>query len=318
MKADEKYAHVFGGIQSLAEHVSWSTGLSNMLEWLVWNTKDVLGVTKSEYRQRIVEWTHDERVRDASLEAKQAFADQRFKTEIERTEQTERYASTGSGLASPRELLRRAKYFSEDYLNKEFDVFWSLVSDRYLDAFYDQFTQVQGGNIWYRHGNSGLFASSTAIRAMQMDNLTYNPAEALLVANELKLGGKKNKDQILKYALMYRQLRDRGFIAPHTRFLLLFIGDTKVNGAWETLITEEIRYCRGSTKSTARDALHPEGIEVALGAQYATMTWHELMAFNASHFAGLDVVTQQVEQKLLAGFNESLGTKKFMQESKQK
>ena len=286
-----------------------------MLEWLAWSTNDVLGVTKTEYRKRIVEWSHDQIVREASLEAKHAYVAQQFKTEIERTEKTERYAPTGSGLASPREVLRRARYFSEDYLNKEFDVFWSLVSDRYLDVFYGQFTRIVGGGAWFRHGNSGLFETSTAISVMQMDNLSYNPTEGLLVANELKLGGKKNRDQILKYALMFRLLRDRGFIAPHTRFLLLFIGDKKVEGRWQDLIAEEICFCQGSSKSTARDALHPEGIEVVRNAEYATTSWSDLMAFNEACLATLDAVAQQVEQKLLRGFNESLAAKKFMQES---
>ncbi|MFT4639666.1 MAG: hypothetical protein ACI8T1_002991 [Verrucomicrobiales bacterium] len=115
------------------------------------------------------------------------------------SEATDAYAPTTSSIASPREALRRAKFFSEDYLNKEFDIFWSLVRDHYLEAYYRLFTKIAGGGRWFTHGNSGLYAASTGIREMQMDNLSYNPDEGLLVANVIKLGGTKNRDQILKY-----------------------------------------------------------------------------------------------------------------------
>ena len=177
MRARDKYRNVFGQINSLAEHVSWTTGVSNMLEWLAWSTNDVLGVTKTRYRQQIVSWSHDEAVRHSALEEKQRYVSHKLKEELERSEQSERYAPPTSAIASPREALRRAKYFSEDYLNKEFDVFWSLVADRYLDTFYEQFTRITGGGRWFRHGNSGLFETSTNIREMQMDNLSYNPIE---------------------------------------------------------------------------------------------------------------------------------------------
>ena len=42
MTARDRYIHIFGKIRSLAHEVSWSTGVSNMLEWLTWSTNDVL------------------------------------------------------------------------------------------------------------------------------------------------------------------------------------------------------------------------------------------------------------------------------------
>lgn len=168
-----------------------------------------------------------------------------------------------SAIASPREALRRAKFFSEDYLNKEFDIYWTLVSDKYLDRFYRQFTHVKGGGEWSTHGNSGLFSTSTDIRAMQMDNLSYNETEGLLVANELKLGGRKNPDQILKYALMFNLLRERKFIVPEARLLLLFISDADDHLRWDALIEEEVAFCRASSKSTARAACQSDVVAIA-------------------------------------------------------
>ena len=110
-----------------------------------------------------------------------------------------------------------------------------------LDTYYSQFVSLKRGGQWFTHGNSGLFACSTDIKAMQMDNLSYNPSENILIANELKLGGKKNPDQILKYALMYRLLLERGFISPDTRFMLLFIGDKLEPSEWDDIIKTEIK-----------------------------------------------------------------------------
>ena len=172
-------------------------------------------------------WCHELLARRLSLEELQSRIEQNIKRETTQSEAVEPYAPPAKSIASAREALRRAKYFSENYLNKEFDIFWSLANDKYLDVYYRQFTKINGGGTWFCHGNGGSFKKSAALSSMQMDNLSYNPKENLLVANELKLGGKRNRDQILKYALMYRILRNGKFIGQHTRFLLLFIGIAK-------------------------------------------------------------------------------------------
>jgi hypothetical protein len=312
MKARDKYIQVFGKIETLAEPISWPTGISNMLEWLLWSTNDVLGVTKTQYRKKIVNWSHDESIRGSHIDEKQQFVIDKINEETVASERLSRYERATSSIAAPREALRRAKYFSEDYLNKEFDIFWGLVSDSYLDTYYSQFISLQGGGQWFTHGNSGLFACSTDIKEMQMDNLSYSPSENILIANELKLGGKKNPDQILKYALMYRLLLERGFIPPETRFMLLFIGDKLESSKWEEAIEKEIDYCNKSTKSTAKMALHSDVLMIAKNTEYAATTWCDLIAFNDKYTLSLDMPMQQVEQKLLWGFNETLSAKKFM------
>jgi hypothetical protein len=313
MKASDKYINVFGRLESLADRIPWTTGVSNMLEWLTWMTGNVLGITKTKYAERIIDWTQEHAVRDSTREEILNYVHQKLDEELKRGEQSERYAPPGSTIATAREALRRAKFFSEDYLNKEFDIFWILVSDKYLDAFYRQFTNINGGGQWSTHGNSGLFVCSTNITGMQMDNLSYNESEALLVANELKLGGKKNRDQILKYALMFKLLRDKKFIVPQSRFLLLFIGGTKEVTPWEAQIEKEVSFCKSSSKSTARAACEPEVVEIARSAEFEHTSWSELIEFNNRYLATLDPQVQQVERKLLWGFNESLAAKAFMQ-----
>ena len=99
---------------------------------------------------------------------------------------------------------------------------------------------------------------------MQMDNLSYSDSEGLLVANELKLGGKKNPDQILKYAWMFKELLEKKFIVPQSRFLFLFISDARQERRWEDLIEAEVRYCKNKFKSTADAACRPDVVALRI------------------------------------------------------
>ena len=81
MSAKDKYIRVFGSINSLAERVSWSSGVSNMLEWLTWNTGSLLGISKTEYRKQMVAWSNDEEVRGGTLEEKQQHVERKLPAE---------------------------------------------------------------------------------------------------------------------------------------------------------------------------------------------------------------------------------------------
>ena len=309
----DRYISVFGGLKSLADRVPWTTVLSHLVEWLAWNTKYLLGVSKKEYWKRAVKWSQDNAVQNATLQQKFDYVSLKLAEEGRRSENSERYAPYSSTIASSREALRRAKFFSEAYLNEEFDIFWTLVSDKYLDAFYRQFTHISGGGQWSTHGDSNLFQASTGIRKMEIDNLSYNETEALLIANELKLGGKKNPDQILKYTWMFKELLEKKFIGPQSRFLFLFISDARQERRWEDLIEAEINYCNNNFKSTAEAACRPDVVAIARSAEKASTTWSDLIKFNETYSAKLNPKTQQVEIKLLLGFNESLKGKAVIQ-----
>ena len=309
----EKVRKLFGPLERLDEPVQWPVGLSNMFEWLAWEPDRILGVTKNSYRKLIIEWSHEETVLDEPFEKKEDHARKKHEAECKKHEQSNRYAKQNkNAIASVREAVRRAKYFSENYLNKEFDIFWSLASDRYLDGFYGQFTELSGSGEWFTHGKNMVFEHSTGIKHMQMDNLAYNPKERILVANELKLGGSKNRDQILKHAKMFDLLRERGFILENARFLLLFIGSEQEDSDWDAAIEKERRYCENKAK--LRPLIEPENIVVAKSAEYGTTTWQAVMSFNDEYLKRLDPRTQQVEKKLLTGFNQTLSEKFEIQE----
>ena len=288
-------------------------GVSNMFDWLTWETGNILGISKTQYWKKIAKWTHNEELQDSPLDEKLKQVKERLEKEVAANDQPNRYSPPKSAILSPREALRRAKFFSEDYLNKEFDIFWSLSSDAYLDAFYSRLLELKTGGNWSSHGNSSRFRYSTDISEMQMDNLSYNASEGLLIANELKLGSKKNPDQILKYALMHQRLMEGGYVPQDTRFFLLFIEPEAKNFNWPDEIEREIEYCRRTQKTTSSSVLEPDVLTTAKNATIASTSWYDLVEFNEHYLTSLSLPTQQVEQKLISGFNQSLRSKACLQ-----
>jgi len=309
MKAPEKYRSIFGSFSHLSSSIPWTTGLSNMAEFLIWGTSYVLGVSKKEYTRQIIKWTKDDEMKDLSIDEISKKIDKKIDSLYKETEQFERYAKKSTGICTAREALRRVKYFSEDYLNKEFDIFLSLSSDQYLDEFYKQFINFDKKNSWSTHGNSGLYEYSTEISKMYMDNLAYNIDSNVLVANELKLNGKKNPDQILKYAFMHKELEKKKFITPNSNFLLLFIGGTEVQYDLKNEIKKEVEYCHQKGRF---DLTTDEILKSAENICLKSITWMEIVIFNESYLNSL-VNVHQVERKLIEGFNITLDEKSFMQ-----
>lgn len=309
MKAPEKYRRVFGSINHLRDEIPWTTGLSNMVEFLVWEPQRVLGISKKQYVNQIIEWATSQELKDKSVEEIEKAISQKLNQKMNESEQLETYSTKTTGICNAREAVRRVKFFSEDYLNKEFDIFLSLCSDTYLNLFYKQFISFEQSGSWSTHGNSGIFEFSTELKAMSMDNLSYNYQANVLVANELKLNGKKNADQILKYCLMYEHLLEIGFINKDAKFLLLFIGGSVLKEDKQSLINQEVTMCQTKPEKY-KHLLKDELLEVATHLEIASITWQTLIEFNNCYLNKNEVC--QVEQKLLQGFNQSLQSKSFM------
>lgn len=309
MKAAEKYRRVFGSISHLKDQIPWTTGLSNMVEFLVWEPQRVLGISKKQYVNQIIEWATSLELKDKSLEEIEEAISKKLNQKMNESEQLETYSKKTTGICNAREAIRRVKFFSEDYLNKEFDIFLNLCSDIYLDTFYQQFIRFDDGGLWSTHGNSSMFSYSAEINSMYMDNLAYNHPSKILVANELKLNGQKNNDQILKYCLMYEHLLEKGFIEQGTKYLLLFIGGHPLQADKQTLVNQEIAMCQ-SKPEKYQHLLRSELLEVVTHLEVASITWQSLIEFNDCYLNDNEIC--QVEQKLLQGFNKSLKSKSFM------
>ncbi|MBH0005135.1 hypothetical protein [Psychrobacter sp. SWN149] len=310
MKAAEKYRRVFGSMNHLKDQLSWTAGLSNMVEFLAWEPQRILGITKKQYVRQIIEWATHPELTGKNIEEIEQSIIKKLNTKMSESEQLETYSTQTSGICNAREAVRRVKFFSEDYLNKEFDIFLSLCSDVYLNLFYQQFISFETSGSWSTHGNSGMFENSTELKAMYMDNLAYNHQVNVLVANELKLAGRKNPDQILKYCLMYEHLLEKGFIEQGTKFLLLFIGGDALKQNKQTLVDRELALCHKRPRKY-QHLLRTELLEIVEHLEVASISWSALIKFNNRYLAEND--TCQVEQKLLQGFHQSLESKSFMQ-----
>lgn len=315
MKAPEKYRKVFGSISHLKEQLPWTTGLSNMAEFLVWEPQRVLGVSKKQYVRQIIKWAIQPELSGKSFAEIESIVNKKLTQEMQASEQLETYSKQTTGICNAREAVRRMMFFSEDYLNKEFDIFLSLCSDVYLDLFYRQFMDFEQGGSWSTHGNSCLFEYSTELKSMAMDNLAYNHHANILVANELKLNGSKNADQILKYCLMYEHLLYKGFINKDTQFLLLFIGSKKLVGDKKSLVAQELDLCQRNPEKY-QHLLKKTLQEVVAHVDIVSTTWAALIEFNEAYLTQATLC--QIERKLLQGFNQSLRKKSFMVMADQK
>jgi len=311
MTAKDKYIKLFGSIETLSENEPWTMGLVGILEHFSWGTSFILGISKTQLIKLVVEMSDSDELSHLSTDEKLVQINKKLKVLLDRSERIGRYDPSKTGYCSAREALRRNRFFSEDFLNAEFNIFLSLCSDNYLNKLYKNYIDFGDNGEWSTHGNSGIFQHSSGINnKMQMDNLAYNKIENILVANEIKLGGKKNKDQILKYCFMHKKLEKNGLIDKNSKFLLLFISDKDEVIDLKKEFQKEIEYAATQTKLTY--LLHEDIFSIAKTLTLKSISWHELIAFNRTYLNG-DKTICQVERKLLLGFNQTLQEKAFMQ-----
>lgn len=305
----EQILKIVGQISSLDEPEPWTTGLSTLFEWTTWQTEVVLGISKTALVEEVVDAVldnyDDAETRDTVIRRiEKGFTRQKQANIVaSRTDRTRRH-----GLIGPYEALRRARFFSEDYLNREFDVFISLVPDQYLNEFYGQLFPMTEVGTWRSHGNTTQLMENVRQHSMQFDSLAYNREARRLVANELKLSGGKNRDQILKHILMYLRLKDAGFVDQADVFQLLFIGTAPEQlGNSSELIEQEFKHCAENPKkwfTAERDRLRQEAGRIEISA----LTWEQFIEFNESYLAAHPEAGQTLD-KLISGMNATLREK---------
>jgi hypothetical protein len=310
MEPTDKYSRIFGRITHLRDAMPWTTGVSSMAEYLLWHTQAILGVSKTQLIRDVVRIAHMHKNDDIDTALHRV--DGELQLALQKNQADERYADIRKGYMTPREALRRLKFFSEDYLNKEFDIFMSLASDAYINALYARYTKHSFTGPWSTHGNGGIFATSTGLRKMQMDNIAYSEQDRVLVSHELKLGAEKNKDQILKYAYMQCHLVQRGYIEKDTQHILLFIQPEKETKTFDLqqALRDEIAFCQKKDREyLVTDTVRATAnrIDVYL------LSWHDVISHNIAYMETLTPM-QQTEKKLLEGFTASLQEKYLLQE----
>ena len=319
---------LYGRLEHLSSPVEWTQGLSNFFEWLIWEPTAIVGLSKTKFTKELVARclrfineefkTENKCICEDCLNSlsgkltsqllKEASA-QRVYNRCEK-------ANEDKLILSSNEAFRKARFKSEDYLNKEFDIFLSLVPNHYLDCLYaEHFPGFELGNDWVTRGNSGQFGNGSGSGSMQMDNLAYNRDSQMLVGNELKLDAKKGKDQILKYLYLFLKLKtqpfpDEGpFINQDDKFRLLFFSPINDLGDVEAEIRRELQFVEKQDRNWAKEfmgSLREECSEIS--EKVKLMTWKELLGFNEEYLSSTRSQDETL-RKLIWGFNQTLKEK---------
>ena len=317
----ERFLALFDRLESIERSSPWPNGLFNMLEWLTWNTNGLLGLSKTEYWKKAVKWAFEEDLEKLAqnhslssndyLQQRLDYVERKITEEQKAAEMSGRYDKQTNHLSSPLEALRRAKYHSEDFLNKEFDVFWSLVSDHYLDTFYLQFYKFDAGGEWASHGNGGIFYRSFNLdpNKAQLDSVSYNKKENIFIGNELKLRSKKGDEQLLKYVWIFSQLIEKKEIPSETTLNILIIGEKYSEIDLLRLVDCEIE--KSKVKTGWRKLLSEDAaiISKLKETKISSVEWRDILNFNQNYLLKLDPKKNQVEYKLIDGFNRTLQLK---------
>ena len=194
---------------------------------------------------------------------------------LRQTEQERHRFCQGSG--TPR------KYFSENYLNKEFDIFWSLASDRYLDGFYGQFTELSGSGEWFTHGKNMVFEHSTELSTCRWIILPITRKTHSCSQRTQAWRQQESRSDIETRKNVRSVTRTRLHL-ENARFLLLFIGSEQEDSDWDAAIEKERRYCENKAK--LRPLIEPENIVVA-----------KVGRIRHYNMASRDVIQRRIPQK---------------------
>ena len=315
--------------EHLKESQPWTMGLVDLLTLLTWETARVLGISKTKYRKKIVELTMDclkRRLPDKGIDFSEiekkanAEVDRNIKQQIEdaNPKKDDRYETPVTGLmVAPFEAQRRLRYFDKEYLNKEFNIFLSLLPDATLTRYFSQFFEVSNESKWSVFGNTNDIEQSTGIKYMLFDTLAYSHDTSTLVAVELKIDGKPSKDRVFKYAFLKADLESKGMIAKGSQFHLLFIGAKKESDEFfiELVQHGETLLSHGELPKKTTDPEHLKAIapmvkKVLNQVQIKYTAWQEF----GEHLEGLlaDSPTETYAEsyvKVIKGFLEALSLK---------
>jgi len=142
---------LYGELQHLSTPNDWTQGVANILERIVWEPSLVLGVSKAEYVRQIVnecilELGTDHRTysllrHEKIVKTVGKKITKKLERESKKYRKWERCAKNEKGelIIDSSEAIRRARFRSEEYLNAEFDIFFSLVPNAYLDQLYSTY-----------------------------------------------------------------------------------------------------------------------------------------------------------------------------------
>ena len=333
MTAKENYKHRTGlqETKHLKDSEPWTMGMAGLLRLVTWQTASVLGISKTKYRKAVVKWTvevfkryvEEEDLDFSEIESKAGNLVERNSAEqVQKAnpEEGKMYEKPKTGLmVAPYEAQRRLRYFDEEYLNKEFDIFMALLPDQTLTQYMNQFFDLPEGNGWSVFGNTNDIEQSTGIKYMVFDTLAYSHETKTLVALELKVDAPPAKDQVYKYAFLKADLESQGMIAEGSSFHLLFIGAKEgTDDLYEELVEHgkhlldlgEEHYPKKTREPERLKSLAPSVGKVLDEIQVSHTTWQELGEyFDELLKAAPEDSYAESYAKVIRGFLESLTLK---------
>jgi hypothetical protein len=199
--------------------------VAGIVKWLSWETENILGISKTQLIRRAVNETlrlANGNFSDPSKIAEEVGLRLSEETRVADAQSAEARPVSNT-LTSPLEAQRRLRTFGEDYLNKELDLFLSILPDKVVGNIISALKSVELAQDWNIIGNSNDLEDSTGMKFMQVDTLAYSDRLVHLVAIEQKIDAKPMDDQALKYAAAAAYFEVHDFIPKGTRFSLLFI-----------------------------------------------------------------------------------------------
>ena len=287
-------------VEHLSRPWSWTMGLAGLVKWLSWQTSNILGMSKTQLVNYAIKETL-EFCNDSCTDRKEAVTAVRRKLKDYKN------------WITPPWVQYNLRIHAEDYLNKEFDILFSLLPDKSLDNYFSSFFQCMPAGSWQVFGNSNDFEYSTGVRFMQMDTLAFSESTGILVALELKVDAPVGDDQVLKYCYMVAFLEKRGLLPAGTVFKFLIISASEVDSVAELRkAVDKFESCPLPRRGTSEEEmleLKPRVRELLSQMELNATTWQDL----GCHFSEtLETVPRGdgIYHKLVGGFLESLALKK--------
>ena len=329
-------------INHLKEQLPWTMGLAGLARLVTWETKNVLGVSKNELVEKIIGWVlefqgeRNEETGPPNEKEILEYCKKRMDAEMAKSEVDKIYAekitkddSTNKLLIKPMEAQRRMRCFSEEFLNKEFDVFLSLLPDHVINNYLKSFfPSVCKEAKWNLFGLSNDFETAVSIKYMYHDTLLYSQETSHLVSIELKFDTDLSDNQLLKYAFMMADLESQGKIDKDcTHDFLVISQELKKKHKLLSKSSSELREMaisqindpskedypkkpRGSEMRERIDGLVPRTREILQDMNIHMTDWQKFGEYFAIIHDKMEKNrTNETYEKLIRGFLESLETK---------
>lgn len=214
---------------SLEERQPWTASMVNLIQHISWETEDILGTSKTMLIKDTIDSTLEE-VKNGSVDSDAIIKKIKDKHNKQKksSQATDKYSAFSSKvLISPWEAQRRIRYFSENLLNHEFDIFMNLLPDhlvaKYLHSHFAALHNDAG--VWRIYGHSNEFSLSVE-SAGQHDTMAYNKKTGCLVGIEIKIDADVQKDQLFKYCCMFYDLLKKKFVSAKDFYFLVIATDT--------------------------------------------------------------------------------------------